>query len=89
MAKRRDFLLGAAASSLLRPHRPVLQSPRRAICERIFLESFGLADVENAVPVTDSTVFQVALCTKAFVGVAAMQLVEAGKLQLDAPYRAI
>ena len=51
----------------------------------IFAESFGLADVENAVPVTRSTVFQIASCAKAFVAVALMQLVESGKLDLDAP----
>ena len=39
--------------------------------ERIeFLEHFGLADIENAVPVTGATVFQIASLTKAFVGVA-------------------
>jgi CubicO group peptidase (beta-lactamase class C family) len=51
----------------------------------VFLDSFGYADVEHQVPVTDSTVFQIASCTKALVGVAAMQLVEAGELDLGAP----
>ena len=50
----------------------------------VFQASFGLADIENSVPVTDSTVFQIASCTKAFVAVAVMQLVENGKLDLDA-----
>ena len=54
--------------------------------ERIlFLEHFGLADIENAVPVTGATVFQIASLTKAFVGVAVMQLVESGKLDLGDP----
>lgn len=51
----------------------------------VFLETFGVADVENAVPATNSTVFQIASCTKALVGVAVMQLVESGKLDLAAP----
>jgi CubicO group peptidase (beta-lactamase class C family) len=51
----------------------------------VFLDSFGTADIENPAPVTNSTVFQIASCTKAFVGVALMQLVEDGKLDLDAP----
>jgi CubicO group peptidase (beta-lactamase class C family) len=51
----------------------------------VFLETFGLADIENAVPATSSTLFQVASCTKALVGVAVMQLVEHGKLDLAAP----
>jgi CubicO group peptidase (beta-lactamase class C family) len=49
------------------------------------LDSLGLADIENPAPVTGRTVFQIASCTKAFVGVAVMQLVEAGRLDLDAP----
>jgi len=54
--------------------------------ERIeFLEHFGLADIENAVPVTGATVFQIASLTKAFVGVAVMQLLESGKLDLGDP----
>jgi len=51
----------------------------------VFLETFGVADVENTVRATNSTVFQIASCTKAFIGVAVMQLVERGKLDLDAP----
>ena len=51
----------------------------------VFFDSFGAADIENPVLVTNSTVFQIASCTKAFVGVAVMQLVEDGKTDLDAP----
>jgi CubicO group peptidase (beta-lactamase class C family) len=47
--------------------------------------AFGLASVEHGVPVTDRTVFQINSITKAFTGVAIMQLVEAGALELDAP----
>lgn len=51
----------------------------------VYRDALGLADVENSVPVTNSTIFQIASLTKAFVGVAVMQLVESGKLDLDAP----
>jgi CubicO group peptidase (beta-lactamase class C family) len=51
----------------------------------VYRDALGLADVENSVLVTNSTVFQIASLTKAFVGVAVMQLVESGKLDLDAP----
>lgn len=50
----------------------------------VLFDSFGAADIENSVPVTNSTVFQIASCTKAFVAVAVMQLVEERKLDLDA-----
>ncbi len=47
--------------------------------------AFGLRDIEKPAPMTADTVFQLASMTKAVTSVAAMQLVEAGKLSLDAP----
>lgn len=49
------------------------------------LGNYGLANVQDSVPVTGQTRFFLNSITKAFVGVAVMQLVEAGKLDLDAP----
>ena len=49
------------------------------------LGAYGLANIEHSVPVTNSTVFSIASITKAFTGVAIMQLVEDGKLDLAAP----
>ncbi|WP_324680112.1 serine hydrolase [Hymenobacter sp. GOD-10R] len=49
------------------------------------LGNYGLANVQDSVPVTTRTRFFLNSITKAFVGVAAMQLVEAGKLDLAAP----
>ena len=51
----------------------------------VFLAALGIAEVGNAVPVTNKTVFSIASATKAFTGVALMQLVEDGKLELGAP----
>lgn len=45
----------------------------------------GWADVENGVAVTPATVFRLASVVKPFTAVAAMRLVEEGKLDLDAP----
>lgn len=45
----------------------------------------GTADIQNSVAVTKQTVFPIYSCTKAFTGVAIMQLVEEGKLDLSAP----
>ena len=45
----------------------------------------GTADIQHSVPVTKQTVFPIYSCTKAFTGVAVMQLVEDGKLDLLAP----
>lgn len=49
------------------------------------LGSYGLANVQDSVPVTGQTRFFLNSITKAFVGVAVMQLVEAGKLDLSVP----
>ena len=51
----------------------------------VFSEAHGLANVENKVAATRATLFPLNSATKAFTGVAVMQLVEAGKLDLDAP----
>lgn len=51
----------------------------------ILLKSFGIADIQNSVPVTNKSVFSINSCTKAFTGVAMMQLVEEGKVDLAAP----
>jgi len=46
---------------------------------------FGLADVENNVPVSEHTLFRLASISKSLTAIAAMQLEERGKLDLDAP----
>lgn len=51
----------------------------------IFAKGYGLADVENFVPVTPNTVFRLASISKPITAVAVMQLVEQGKIKLDAP----
>ena len=51
----------------------------------VLLSSFGTADLQSGTPVTNKSVFGIYSCTKAFTGVAVMQLVEDGKLDLDAP----
>jgi serine beta-lactamase-like protein LACTB, mitochondrial len=47
-------------------------------------DGYGMADVENSVPARSSTVFRIASVTKPVTAVAALQLVERGKLDLDA-----
>jgi CubicO group peptidase (beta-lactamase class C family) len=53
------------------------------------VQSFGQADTSSGAPMTADTVCQIASMTKALVSVAAMQLVEAGRLALDAPIGAL
>lgn len=49
------------------------------------LGNYGVANVQDSVPVSTQTRFFLNSITKAFVGVAVMQLVEAGQLDLAAP----
>lgn len=55
-------------------------------CDQILLrESYGLADVENKVPMTADKVLPLASVTKQFTAFAILQLVQTGKLKLDQP----
>jgi len=53
--------------------------------QRIFEGSYGRADLEADVPVTQDTVFGIGSISKQFGAAAIMQLVEAGKLSVDDP----
>lgn len=51
----------------------------------VWAEGFGLADAENQVPVTPGSRFRLGSVSKLLTVAAAARLVEAGKLDLDAP----
>ncbi|GAB2518669.1 serine hydrolase [Spirosoma aerophilum] len=51
----------------------------------VFSRSYGFANVQDSIPVTGKSIFAINSCTKAFTGVAIMQLVEEGKVDLGAP----
>jgi CubicO group peptidase (beta-lactamase class C family) len=51
----------------------------------IYHESFGVQDVVSKVPITDQTIFRLFSMTKAITSVAAMTLVDEGKLKLEDP----
>ena len=53
--------------------------------EEIWSEGFGMADLENKVTVTPETLFRLGSISKPITAIAAMQLWEQGKLDLDAP----
>jgi len=52
--------------------------------EIVYLKGYGQADPSGR-PVTPQTPFIIGSVTKSFTALAAMQLVEAGKIELDAP----
>ena len=49
---------------------------------------FGVTSLENPLPVTPDTLFQVGSISKTFTATALMMLMEAGKVDLDTPVRA-
>ncbi len=53
----------------------------------VYLNAFGERELGSGQAMTPDTVFWIASMTKAVTGVAAMQLVEQGRLDLDAPAR--
>lgn len=50
-------------------------------------DGFGITSVEHPLPVTAGTLFQTGSISKTFTGTMIMQLVEQGKVNLDAPVR--
>ncbi|WP_425598896.1 serine hydrolase domain-containing protein [Tahibacter aquaticus] len=51
----------------------------------VLSESYGLANVEDRIATSKTTLFPINSATKSFAGVALMQLAEAGLVDLDAP----
>ena len=50
--------------------------------------NYGLANIQDSIAVNNHTVFNINSITKAFTGIAILQLVEAGKLNLSSPVSA-
>jgi serine beta-lactamase-like protein LACTB, mitochondrial len=53
--------------------------------ELCYERGYGMADVENEVPATSETIYRLASISKMLTATAVMQLVEQGKLDLEAP----
>ncbi|MCT2562637.1 serine hydrolase [Chryseobacterium herbae] len=51
----------------------------------VLSKSYGIANVQDQIAVDNNTIFPLNSNTKIFTGVAVMQLVEQGKIKLDAP----
>lgn len=66
-------------------HIPALQVAVVQHGKIIKSKSYGIANIENAVSTTNESMFSINSCTKAFVGVAVMQLQEEGKLNINDP----
>jgi len=53
--------------------------------EIVWAKGFGMADREKKIPATAETVYRVGSVSKLFTDIGIMQLVEAGRIDLDAP----
>ncbi len=53
--------------------------------EVIYRKSYGMANLELEVPITEEMVFRLGSITKQFTAVAVLMLMEQGKLALDDP----
>ena len=53
--------------------------------DRSWAAGYGRADLENDIPATEGTIYRIASISKTVTAVAALQLADAGKLDLDAP----
>ncbi len=73
------FLAGTVASNKF----PGVQYVAVFAKERLFEYDGGLADVENAIPMTPATTMMAYSMTKTFTAAAVLQLVEEGKISLD------
>ncbi len=74
----------AVTAQQLRDRIPGLSCAVGVAGEVVFAEGFGVADLENDVPATAATVYRLASISKPITAVAAMLLVEQGRLDLDA-----
>ncbi|HMG35838.1 MAG TPA: serine hydrolase domain-containing protein [Blastocatellia bacterium] len=72
-------------TTLEKQHTPAMTVAVALDGRMIFSKGFGTADLENGVPATSETLIRTGSIAKSITAAAAMTLVEAGKLDLDAP----
>ena len=53
--------------------------------DRVFIQTYGYADLDEENPVTKETVFELGSCSKAFTALAALRCEKEGFLELDQP----
>ncbi|HWZ63205.1 MAG TPA: serine hydrolase domain-containing protein [Steroidobacteraceae bacterium] len=82
----RDARLDALVTEALRAQQiPAITVAAASADRMLYSRAFGSADLENSVAASPATLIRTASIAKPITAVAAMTLVEAGKLDLDAP----
>ena len=81
LVARIDSLVNAA---LVADRTPGITVAVVRAADTLVLKGYGLADIENNVPVSPQSVFRIGSLTKQFTAAAVMKLVQEGKIRLDA-----
>src|SRR5262245_57333932 len=85
-----DSEVAARIDTYVRGRLPHLRTPGVSLVivdgdEIVFSRGYGLANVETRTPMTEETLVGIASNVKGMTALAVMQLVEQGRLDLDAP----
>ena len=80
-----DKLKNAARHEVEAKHLPAFSISLVDDDRVVWADGFGFQDAEKKVPATAESVYRVGSVSKLFTNIAVMQLVETGKLNLDAP----
>jgi CubicO group peptidase (beta-lactamase class C family) len=83
--EKRSQIEAAVSKFMASKHPPGLSVAIVEHGEYEWARGFGFADLENNVPASEHTLFRLASISKSLTATAAMQLVERGRLDLDAP----
>lgn len=81
---REEPIARAVAGAMQGRHIPAVSVAVWAGDGAVWTSAWGFADMENFTPATPSTVFRIGSVSKPFTAVAALQLAEEGKLDLEA-----
>jgi len=83
----RSTLDGIAAEAMEKAHAPGVSVALLRDGEMVYRRGYGSRDVERSLPATPDTLYGIGSCTKSFICLAVMQLVEEGKLEVSDPVR--
>jgi CubicO group peptidase (beta-lactamase class C family) len=85
IARANDQTRALLKARMTEQHIPALQVAVVVDGRVVMSEAYGIADIEQRIPASQQTLFPINSATKSLTGVAIMQLVEAGKVDLEAP----
>jgi len=85
LARANDQTRALLKAEMAKRHIPALQVAVIVKGRLVMSEAYGVANIERQIAADRQTLFPINSATKSFTGVAILQLVEAGKIDLEAP----